>query len=113
VTKILERSPLKYGIVRSISCLVSGIVSSNRQLAESRMKNLTDILFEKGHITVVAADRCYSQFTDLCSKASGNLLPKFKDICRTRDRLDTFYSDITGRDPDVVELYSVMRQVFV
>jgi hypothetical protein len=34
VTKILERSPLKYGIVRSISCLVPGTVSNNRQLAE-------------------------------------------------------------------------------
>ena len=37
---IIERSPLRYGIVRAIACSVPSTGSSNRVLAESRMKDL-------------------------------------------------------------------------
>ena len=108
VAKIIERSPLKYAVTRAISCLVPSTVCSVRVLAEKRMKNLAQIMYDKGNITAVTADKCKSQFSDLYQKASGNLHTKFSSFSSRCDRLDAFYYDIIGQDIEFVELFSVV-----
>lgn len=111
VAKIVERSPLRYGIVRAISCLVPSNIASTPVLAERRMQDLAQTMYEKGCITAVAADKCKSQFTDLVSKAASSLRAKFSGFSRSRDRLDAFYFDIIGQDTEYADLFSVVRLV--
>lgn len=113
VSKIFERGPLKYSIVRAISCLVPATVANCRGLAESRMKLLVEIMYEKGCITAVTGDKCKSQFSDLCAKASGTLKSRFASYSTKVDRLDVFYYDIIGQDAEFVELFSVVKLVLI
>lgn len=111
VRKIVERSPLKYPVVRAISCLVPSTVSSCRSLAEHRMKDLAQIMYDKGIITAVTADRSKCQFIELCSQAATNLKKNFSEFSRSSDRLDTFYSSVLGQDPEFSDLFTVIRFV--
>lgn len=113
VSKIFDRSPLQYSIVRAISCLVPSIIANNRTLAENRMKLLVEIMHGKGYITAVKADKCRSQFSDLCGKASTSFLSKFQSYCRNSDKLDAFYYDVIGLDVDFAELFSVVKLVLI
>ena len=79
---------LCYGIVRAISCLVPRTIVTNPTLAESRMKDLVQILFDRNHISAVAADKSKLQMTALCSAANET---KFKEFDKGKDRLDSFY----------------------
>src|SRR3989442_11087549 len=45
--KIIERSPIKYKIVRAISCLSPNTILHSQTIAESRMKDLTQFLYDK------------------------------------------------------------------
>ena len=109
--KIIERSPLKYPLVRAVSCLAPNSVVNSQVVAEKRMRNLVQTMYEKGYITSVVADKCVSQFGDLCSKASGTFRSKFSGFNRSSDRLDTFYYSILGQDPEFTELFYVVRLV--
>lgn len=109
--KIVERSPMKYRMVRAISCLVPSNIISSPTLADGRMKDLVQILYDKGNITAIEADRCKSQFTDLCAKSSASLSKQFTEFNRSNDRLDTFYHTIIGQDPDFIDLFSVVKLV--
>ena len=77
VSKIFSRSPLQYPIIRAVSCLVPSTVANCRTLAENRMKLLVENMYEKDCITAVNGDKCRSQFSDLCGKASSSLKSNF------------------------------------
>src|SRR3989441_242053 len=48
--KIIERSPIKYKIVRAISCLSPNTILHSQTIAESRMKDLTQFLSYKNWV---------------------------------------------------------------
>jgi len=45
VAKLVDRCPLKYGIVRAVPCLVPSTVANHQVLAERRMTNLAQTLY--------------------------------------------------------------------
>jgi hypothetical protein len=89
------------------------MITKSRTVAENRMKLLAQTLYETGIITAVVADKSRNQFSDLCLKASSTLQIQFSAFSRTKCRLDTFYFDIIGQDPDYAELFSVVRLVLI
>jgi hypothetical protein len=107
--KIIERSPLRYSIVRAISCFVPRTIVTNPTLAESRLKDLVQILFDKNHISAVTADKSKQQMTVLCSNAATDI--QFKEFDKSKDRLDRFYYSVIGQNAEFVELFSVIRCV--
>ena len=113
VEKIVERSPLQHQIVRAISCLVPGIIVNNRSIAERRMGVLAQVLYDCGHVTSVAAEKCKTQFSNLCEKAQGTLKAQFSTFTRSTTRLDAFYHSIIGENSDYAELFSVVQLVLI
>ena len=113
VSKIVERSPLKYEIVRSISCFVPSTIATSQVTAERRMKKLVEVLYEAGHISAITADKSKEQFTALCSKASNDLNAKFSGFVRAEHRLDKFYYDLIGNDVEFSELFAVLQIVLI
>jgi len=63
--KIIERSPLKYPLVRVVSCFVPSTILNNRSLAETRLRGLLQILFTTNHINAATADNSKCQFSSL------------------------------------------------
>ena len=113
VSKIVERRPLKYEIVRSISCFVPSTIATSQVTAERRMKKLVEVLYEAGHISAITADKSKEQFTALCSKASNDLNAKFSGFVRAEHRLDKFYYDLIGNDVEFSELFAVLQIVLI
>jgi hypothetical protein len=109
--KIVVRSPMKYRMVRAISCLVPSNIISSPTLADGRMKDLVQILYDTGNITAIEADRCKSQYTDLCAKSSASLSKQFTEFNLSNDRLDTFYHTVIGQNSDFIDLFSVVKLV--
>jgi hypothetical protein len=109
--KLIERSPLRYKIVRAISCFVPSTISNNHVLAQSRMGDLVQILYNTNHITALTADNSKMQFSKLCDLASRELHQQFEEYSRGNERLDKFYFNILGLNPDFSDLFSIVRLV--
>lgn len=107
VAKLIERSLLKYPLVRAMSSLVPRTVVKNRKLAERRMKQLVQILYEANHITATAE----SQFTTLTATVASTLKEDFERFDRKMERLDHFYYRVIGGNGEYNELFNVIRLV--
>ena len=90
VEKLVERCPLKHGIIRAISCLMPSTVAKNQTLAERRMVDLVQILYDTNHISAVTADKAESQLAALMVGAKVKSHDKFASFNRSTDRLDKF-----------------------
>ena len=111
--KIVEKSPLKYAVVRAISCFVPSRIASNRTLSEKRMAQLAQILYERNHFTSVVCDCAKVQFINLCSKASSDLKGTFEAYSPQDTRLYAFYFNVIGKNSEFADLCSVLKCVFI
>ena len=91
VSKIIERSPLKYKITIAISCLVPDSIISTRVAFEKKIKYLAHIRFDIEWITSNTADMCINQFSTLCHKASTDWKDVFQAFDWNEHRQDDFY----------------------
>ena len=113
VSKIHERSPLKYKITRPISCIVPGSIINSRTVAENKMKVLVEILFETNWISAVVADKAKAQFSQLCFKASNEWHESFDNFDWNNDRLDVFYFNRIASREEFQQLWKVLKLVFI
>ena len=95
-----------------MSSLVLRSVAKNTNLAERRMKQLVQILYEANHITASGAERAESQFATLTVKAASTLTEDFERFDRKKERLDHFCYRVIGDDGENKELFNdVVRLV--
>jgi hypothetical protein len=111
--KIIERSPMRYKIVRLISCLSPKRMFESKEVCEQRMGLLCQDLYERKRISAPTADSAKMQYATLLSAASGKWMDKFNLFSKADDRLDTFYAEIIGQDPSYADLWCVMRLVLI
>ena len=111
--KIVERSPLKYTMVRSFTCLAPRNIVISRSTSERRMGDLLQKLFEGNQISSLVADRSKVQFSALCSRAETDLKDVFDSYTMHRDRLDNFYTKLLDGQENFVELWSVVKFVMI
>ena len=111
--KIVEKSPLKYVVVRAISCFVSRRIASNCTLSEKRMALLVQILYERNHFMFFVCDCAKVQFSNLCGKASSDLKGTFEAYSPQDTCLDAFYCNIIGKNSEFADLWSVLKCVFI
>ena len=104
VSKILERSPLKYNLTRAISCFVPGAIAHIRSSFEKMLDNFIQILYNGSWVSSVIADHAKSQFSKLCFKAADDWAELFNDFDWNEDRLDVFYYKIIGITEEFGEL---------
>ena len=109
--KLIEKSPLKYSLTRAVSCLVPQTLQICRRVSEDRMQKLVEILYESQNVTATVADKVKNQFHALCDKAASHQAAYFSAFSRKEKRLDHFYFGLVGKDPGVVELWSVIKIV--
>lgn len=106
--KKIERSPLKYPIVKSISCLNPKMIAT---ISKLRMGRLLEILNEKGHIAAVTADKAKQQFDGICYKADKEWKNHFADFSQTM-RLDDFFvskNDCHNKEDSFKDIYLVIK----
>lgn len=107
VDKIIERSPLKYPLTRAASSLSPSVICRSKKLAEQRMGQLVQQLYDSGHIKAKSADQAKIQFTRCLTTAN------FSTFNRSADRLDDFYTRHIGENCDFKDLFSVVKLVLI
>jgi hypothetical protein len=110
--KILERSPVKYRLVRFVSCLVPAAVLHGTSSARGNFSGLVEKLFESRNISSAKADCAKNQYTLLCQSASGDLKLSFENYSPST-RLDTFYYQLLGSKSEFNELMQVIKMILV
>ena len=106
VAKVIERCPLKHGIVRSISCLVPGTVANNQTLADIRMTDLVQTLYDANCISALTADKAKSQFAALMIDAKERKFREhFANFDRSIHQLDSFYHQMIGGISEYADLF--------
>jgi len=114
VAKVIERIPLKHGIVRSISCLVPGTVANNQALADRRMTDLVQTLYDANRISALTADKAKSKFAALMIDAKeGKFREHFAKFDRSIHQLDSFYHQMIGGISENADLFAVIRVVLI
>jgi hypothetical protein len=111
--KLIERSPIKYKLVRALSCLSPAMILNNHVLSQKRMETLLQCLHDSNNISAEVADKAKGQFLKLCSNVSDELHSVFSTFSKTDDRLDKFYSDLLAKDNDSIELWTVVKLVLI
>ena len=99
--KLIERSPVKYKLVRAIS-----LILNNRVLSEKRIETLLQCLHDSNNVSAEVADKAKAQFLKLCSNVPDELCSVFSTFSKAGDRLDKFYSDLLAKDNDSIELWA-------
>ena len=86
--KIFERSPLRYSVVRSFTCLALHNIVHSRITSGKRMDELLQRLYEGNQISSVVADRAKVQYVGLCSRAASDLRDAFEGYVVENERLE-------------------------
>jgi len=99
---LIERCPLNYKVVRSISCFVPSTILNNRTLSEKRIHTLLQILHDSNNVKTAVTDKAKGQFIKLCSSAHAHAcMAEF--VCN-KHHLDPFYFNLLCTDDDNSEL---------
>lgn len=97
-SKIIERCPLKYGLVRGLSSLKPATVKTSTTVSQQRFDICLASLLKANRITTSIADLAKAQFSLLSS--SKTALDKMKNFNESSDRLDSFWFSLIGMDDD-------------
>jgi len=111
--KILERSPLKYPFVRFASALAPVSVMLGTTSTQENFRRLVETLYEANCVTAQTADSAKVQFTDLCTSASNEQEPLFKNFSASDDKLDAFYFEVLGDRTEFSALWHVVKLILI
>lgn len=107
VSKMMDRSPLKYKLTKAISCFDPTIAC--QKTGSERLTHLLKILVEHNWLTGDCADRAKVQFNSVCSSLQGKRL--FSDFNMNKDRLDNLWvnclKDETARCSDLKKVIEI------
>ncbi|KAJ8031243.1 hypothetical protein HOLleu_27914 [Holothuria leucospilota] len=96
--KLLEKSPIKYPIVRTSSWLNPECVASQPVNSKSTLTTCLQLLVDAGYVHARDCDRVLREFQALVDNSSSEGSPTpFAAFSRETDRLDTFYYKLEGQ----------------
>ena len=113
---ILERSPIKYKIVRGLSSLDPNVVLLQPKLGVSRIKIILEVLHESRWITDSVAEIAKNEYNMLCKDAQvkfKNSFKKFVDDNSDAFGLDEFYVEILEGDKNYCNLWEIVKLCLV
>lgn len=111
--KLLERSPLKYPIVRNLVCLNPSFMVKNRTSSQEKLSQILLRLIECGWLSAEECDKVKTQYQQLIA----DLVSGYKEECKnfnvSNESLDTFFHQIIGQDKRKSELWKVIKMTLI
>ena len=109
VTKIQERSPLKYNLARRLSSLDPRVMVSNQEKATKMFQQVLQRLIETRWKTSEEADTVLAQYRKLASEAKKYHLDNFSSFRIATDRLDSFLFAILHEQKESQHLWVTVQ----
>ena len=109
VSKIQERSPLKYNLARKLVSMDSRLMVSNPDNATKMFQQVLQILIENKWKTVEEADTMLAQYRKFVFDAKKYHTAKFSSFKSGEDILDSFLSEILQMQVEYQDLWLTMQ----
>ena len=107
--KILERCCLKYKLIKYVTCPSTFFL--DKENSEENLKHLLKYFYENNLLQTLVAEKANTQYKDLISnKEFSNACSVY---CFTEKRLDVFFSEWVGNNPEYQELWYVIKYVLM
>lgn len=109
--KLIEKSPLKYKLVRGLSSLHPSIILNNSSVGLTRFKIILEILHNANRISEVVAEKAKNQFSSFCTAAKNCYNDQFKSLLSDESslELDSFYYGLLAKEKKWEDLWLVVK----
>ena len=110
LSHFLEKSPLKYALVRSAASLnpLNMANKAKRSFCINHFSSLLQRLLKANKISSQSAESAKAQCSSLFYEVDSNV-NAFKDFNKENDRLDSFFADFVGRDKSCADMWKVCK----
>ena len=110
LSHLLEKSPLKYALVRSAASLnpLNMANKAKRSFCINHFSILLQRLLKANEISSQSAERAKAQCSSLFYEVDSNVTA-FKHFNKENDRLDSFFADFVGRDKSCADMWEVCK----
>ena len=109
VSKIQERSPLKYNLARKLVSMDQRLMVSNPDNATKMIQQVLQILIENKWKTAEEADTVLAQYRKFIFDAKKYHTAKFSSFKSREDRLDSFLSEILQMQVEYQDLWLTIQ----
>lgn len=111
--KIIERSPLKYKLVKAIGCLAPARMYADSDKCKEEMKTCLSVLLDNHHVTKVRVERASHQFSSFLRDAKKYHKKELKDFDMKKNRLDHLLRDLMGSDGDYADIWECVKILLI
>ncbi|GBN25498.1 hypothetical protein AVEN_76890-1 [Araneus ventricosus] len=110
--KLIERNPLRFKLVRGISCLSPNIlISASSSFCVQKIKIALDTFVDCHQMTEVTADKVKSEFCKFF--ASPHVKKEMLEFKHESERLDVFYSSLMVKNTNYQNLFMFVKNVLI
>ena len=115
VSKIQEKTAMKYDLVRSLNCLDPRYFAVNRSASVEKFTRVLRLLVSSKKINPDVCDDCINQFTHFLDFVVATEPSKFKDFNPALEspRLDEMFHEILSTNATYSKLWIVLRQIIL
>ena len=110
VLKLLDKSPLKYPSVKSVSFFDPSIIYKTKNLSLLRLKKTLEIFIDNNRMTGVDADKIEREFKSLLDNSS---FIEFAKNYERKERLDDFWAEIFSTYECSNRLKFLLQAIFI
>lgn len=109
VAKLLDKTPINYRLVRSMSCLDPRLMASEKESCVNKMKRILEILVEARRLKSAECDEVTYQFGQFLDYCEDN--PDFEnfDPSEPTSRVDTLLYEHMAGDKQLAKVWSVVK----
>jgi hypothetical protein len=111
--KIVERSPLKYNLVKFASSVAPASVLKGGTVDEHNFAGVVESLYRSRNILSTVADMAKMQYSALCKFAQLEMKASFETFMVATTRLDEFYFKHLDNRPEYAEIWHVIKLILV
>jgi hypothetical protein len=109
-SKLVEKCPLKYQLVKGATCFNPEIMLSET-LRVARVSTALNVFVEKKRVSAASADKVKRAYSSLCEQQS--VQTRLRQFKRKEHRLDQFLHEIVKQEDVDDALLSFMKQILV
>lgn len=113
VSILLEKSPLKNFLVRSLSVLDPRMLLESKEESVQKLKTVLRLLFEAGRIEEKCCDEVLREFACFYDRVVMSTPDAFRNFDPESERLDEFYHERLSNNAEFLHLWEVVKLVLI
>lgn len=113
VSKLLEKAPVKYPLVRSLSVLDPRVLLNNKELSSQKLTTVLRLLVETSRLEEKCCDDVLREFGQFFDSSLMSASDSFHKFTPQSDRLDEFYYGLLANKAEFGHLWEVVRLALI